>query len=376
MGLQFGELQRLSQLLQVLDMKKMIFILMIVLLATNSFALSLDTEPEECQTVDFYKPSTWISCGLAKTYKNAIEFLLTPLEQITEAFGNLMLINIDINTLAPYWSKINYIASAFLVIVIIYAGYLWLFAAIDTEKRRIAKQQTLDLIYVVIFINLSLIFGWLVLTLTNSLISYVWSAFLNQKISELTITEMILNGASTLILMFLYVLVLIIIGIPFFIKIITRHLLVMILIVLLPIIILLYYFTPTKQFGKKMMEILVINSFFPFIWMLVFAMGKVVVDVLKALYLPIDLGLLSFLAFTSTLYVNNKLYKEIGLNFDVASPVTYTYQSVREIYKQVPRGMKPDFSRIGSRIRDKWNSSRDVRYDNVQDTIGNVVDRR
>lgn len=357
-------------------MKKLIFFIMIILLASNTLALSLDEEPQECQDVDFYKPSTWISCGLAKMYKNAIEFLLTPLEQVTEAFGNLMIIDIDINTLAPYWAKINYIASAFLVLMIIYAGYLWLFAALDAEKRRLAKQQTLDLIYVAIFINLSLIFGWLVLNVTNSLVAYVWKSFLGQKISDLTVTEIVLNGASTFILMVLYVIVLLIIGIPFFIKIITRHLLVMLLIVLLPIIVILYYFTPTKQFGKKMIEILVINSFFPFIWMLVFAMGKIVVNVLKGLFLPVDFGVLSFLALTSTLYVNNKLYKEIGLNFDVASPITYTYQSVKEIYGRVPRGIREDIRNFGGRVRDRWNSRRDIPYAAVQDPIGDAVDRR
>ena len=149
----------------------------------------------------------------------------------------------------------------------------------------------------------------------------------------------------------------------------------MILIVLLPIIIILYYFTPTKQFGKKLIEVLVINSFFPFIWMLVFAMGKVVVDVLKALYLPVDFGFLSFLALTSTLYVNNKLYKEIGLNFDVASPITYTYQSVREITRQVPKDVRQDLRSMGGRIRDRWNASRDIQYNNAQDPIGNVLDK-
>ena len=356
--------------------KKLFSILLILfLLIPLSHALSLDTEPEECQSVDFYKPSTWISCGLAKMYKNAIEFLLTPLEQITEAFGNLMLINIDINTLAPYWSKINYIASAFLVIVIIYAGYLWLFAAIDTEKRRIAKQQTLDLIYVVIFINLSLIFGWLLILTTNSLVAYVWQSFLNQSISELSVREIILNGASTFILMLLYLIVFLIIGIPFFIKIITRHLVVMLLIILLPLIILLYYFTPTKQFGKKLIEILVINSLFPFIWMLIFAMGKIVVDVLQALYLPVDLGILSFLALTSTLYVNNKLYKQIGLNFDIASPVTQTYHSVRQVYNKVPGKMKTDIKQFGGRLRERWNQRKDVPYGSFKDTIGEAVER-
>jgi len=356
-------------------MKKIIFIIMMVLLATNSLALSLDEEPEECLIVEFYEPSTWMSCGLAKMYQNAVDFLIMPLEQITEVFGELMTIEIDINLLAPFWAKVNYIASAFMVLLIIYIGYLWIFAAIDTEKRRLAKQQTVDLVYIVFFINLSLIFGWLLITITNSIVSYVWESFLNQQISELSIREIVLSGASTFILMFLYVIVFLVIGIPFFIKIITRHLVVMILIVLLPIIIILYYFIPTKQFGKKLIEILVINAFFPFIWMLVFAMGKVVVDVLQATFLPSDYGILSFLALTSTLYVNNKLYKQMGLNFDIASPVTYTVQNVRKIYNQVPKKMRTDIKQMGGRIKEKWNANKDISYRGFRDTIGEVVDR-
>ena len=175
--------------------------------------------------------------------------------------------------------------------------------------------------------------------------------------------------------MFLYILVFLFIGIPFFIKIITRHLVVMILICMLPIIIILYYFAPTKQFGKKLIEILVINSIFPFIWMLIFAMGKVVVSVIQGLFLPVDLGILSFLALTSTLYVNNKLYKRIGLNFDIASPVTYTIKSVQKIYKQVPAKMKSDIKQFGGRIKDRWNAKKDISYSGYRDTLGEAVER-
>ena len=354
---------------------KLVLLLLILLVIPLSFALSLDEEPEECENVEFIKPSTWMGCGLAKMYQNAVDFLIMPLEQVTEAFGELMTIKIDIAMLGPYWAKINYIASAFIVLMIIYTGYLWIFSAVDAEKRRMAKQQTIDLIYVAFFINLSLIFGWLLIEITNSIVAYVWQSFLNQQISDMTIREIILNGASTFVLMFLYVIVFIIIGIPFFIKIITRHLVVMILICLLPIIIILYYFTPTKQFGKKLIEILIINSLFPFIWMIIFAMGKVVVNVIQALFLPVDLGVLSFLAVTSTLYVNNKLYKQIGLNFDIATPVTSTVYSVKKIYRQVPKKMREDVKQFGGRIRDKWNSNRDISYKDYRDTIGEAVDK-
>jgi len=354
---------------------KLSLLLLILLIIPISFALSLDEEPEECQDVEFYRPSTWMGCGLARMYQNAVDFLITPIEQVTEVFGEFMTIQIDISTLGPYWAKINYIASAFIVLLIIYTGYLWIFSAVDAEKRRIAKQQTIDLIYVALFINLSLIFGWLLITITNSIVIYVWNSFLNQQISELTIREIILNGASTFILMLLYVIVFILIGIPFFIKIITRHLVVMILTCMLPIIIILYYFTPTKQFGRKLIEILIINSFFPFIWMLIFAMGKVVVNVIKDMFLPVDFGVISFLAVASTLYVNNKLYKQIGLNFDIASPVTTTYTSVKKIYKQVPKKMRADVKRFGGKIRDSWNSRKDVPYGSFRDTIGEAVDR-
>ena len=355
---------------------KLVCLLLVILLVIPlSFGLSLDEEPEECEDVTFYNPATWMGCGLAKMYQNAVDFLIMPLEQVTEAFGELMTIEIDISTLGPYWAKINYIASAFIVLMILYAGYLWIFSAVDAEKRRLAKQQTLDLIYVVIFINLSLIFGWLLIEITNSIVSYVWGAFLNQQISDLSITEIILNGASTFILMMLYLIVFIVIGIPFFIKIITRHLVVMILICLLPIIIILYYFAPTKQFGKKLIEILVINAAFPFIWMLIFAMGKVVVSAIHAMFLPIDLGILSFLALTSTLYVNNKLYTQLGLNFNVASPIMYTVHSVKTIYKQVPKKMKSDMKHFGGRMKDKWNAGKDVSYSSYRDPIGEAVER-
>ncbi|MEA2037411.1 MAG: hypothetical protein U9O94_07920 [Nanoarchaeota archaeon] len=358
-----------------MNYKKLILLLVTLLVIPLSFALSLDEEPEECQDVEFIRPSTWMGCGLAKMYQNAVGFLITPVEQITEAFGELMIIQIDISTLGPYWAKINYVASAFIVLMIIYAGYMWMFSAIDAEKRKIAKQQTIDLIYVIIFVNLSLIFGWLLIEITNSIVTYVWRAFLNQQISDLTVTEIILNGASTFILMFLYVIVFILIGIPFFIKIISRHLVVMILICLLPIIILLYYFTPTKQFGKKLIEVLIINSVFPFVWMLVFAMGKVAVNVIQDLFLPVDFGILSFLALTSTLYINNKLYKQIGLNFDIASPVTYTVQSVKKIYTKVPGKMKSDVRQFRDRVKERWNSKKDIPYGGYDDTIGSVVDK-
>jgi hypothetical protein len=357
-------------------MKRITLILLfIVILMPFAYALNLDDEPEECEDTEFYRPSTWMGCGLAKMYQNAVDFLIMPLEQITEVFGELMTLEVDIATLGPYWAKINYIASALIVLMIIYTGYLWMFSAIDTEKRRIVKQQTIDLLYVIFFINLSLIFGWLLLETTNSLLAYVWRSFLNQSISDFTVREIIVNGASTFILMLLYLIVLLIIGIPFFIKIITRHLVVMILICMLPIIIILYYFTPTKQYGKKLIEILVINSVFPFIWMLVFAMGKVVVDVIQAMFIPISLGTLSFLGLTASLYVNNKLYKQIGLNFDIATPVTSTIHSVKTIYKQVPGKMKSDIKNLKGRLSERWNRNKDVSYKSYRDTIGDVVDR-
>jgi len=355
--------------------KPLVLLLLILLVVPLINALSLDEEPQECQDVKFYSPSTWISCGLAKMYQNAVNFLIMPLEQVSEGFGKLMTIEISISTLGPYWAKVNYMASAFMVLLILYAGYLWLFAAIDGEKRRLAKEQTLNLIYLIFFINLSLIFAWLLMMITNSFVGYVWNSFLNQEISDLSIRDMILNGASNLVLMLLYVLVLLIIGIPFFIKIITRHLVVMMLICLLPIIILLYYFSPTRQFGKKLIEILAVNAVFPFIWMLVFAMGKVVVNVIQALFLPVDLGLLTFLALTSTLYVNNTLYKKIGLNFDIAGPVAYTFQSVKRVYTQVPSKMKSDMKQFGSRIKDRWNSKKDISYFGNSDSLGEAVDK-
>jgi len=64
---QFSLVSKMSQTTKLFSI-----LLILLLLIPLSHALSLDTEPSECQTVDFYKPSTWISCGLAKI-KNLIK---------------------------------------------------------------------------------------------------------------------------------------------------------------------------------------------------------------------------------------------------------------------------------------------------------------
>lgn len=348
-------------------------ILFSLLLASVS-ALELDTEPEACRTAEFTSPTSWISCGLAKTYQNFADFLIVPLEQITESFGQLMIINIDTALLKPYWSKIRFLSSFLIIIMLMYAGYQFMFSAIEAERRKLAKQQLRDLIYVLLFVNLSLVFGSVLFQISNGLISYVWHSFLNEQISSMTVGNIVINGTSTLILAVFYLIVLLFIGIPFFIKIITRHLVVMALICLLPIIIILYYFIPTKQYGRKLLEILLINAFFPFLWMLIFAMGKIAVDVLQATLLPVNFGLLSFLALTATLYVNNRLYKQIALNFDISTPFTQTVHNIRTAYTKMPEGFKQRVRSTGGKVIDAFQKNREINYHKYKDPLGETLD--
>lgn len=320
-------------------------------------------------------PSTWVSCGLAKTYQSIIDFLVTPMEQITETFGRLMMLDIHFSYLGPYWARFSYIASALVVLLLIYAGYLMLFGAIDAEKRRAAKKQLIDLLYIIFFINISLLLGWLLLQSFNGLLAFIWKSFLNEKIVDMPLSKIIINAGSTLLLAVLYLIVFIFIGIPFFLKIITRHLVVMILLVTLPITIILYYFTPTKPYGRKLLELLAINIAFPFIWMLIFAMAKVAVNVIEATFLPISFGTLQFLSLTAALYANNKLYKTIGLNFDIASPVTETIRSVKSVYRQIPPGMKSDFQKFRERWKERSWRKKEFSYKDYRDPIGDAVER-
>jgi hypothetical protein len=159
--------------------KKLICIGLLLLVIPLAFAIELDDIPQECEETEFMKPATWMSCGLAKTYQSFFDFLLVPMEQLTEVFGELMILDIHFSSLGPYRARFNYLAMAFVVVLIVYAGYLWLFAAIDTEKRRIAKKQTLDLVYIIFFINISLLLGWLLLQTANGAAAYLWRALLN-----------------------------------------------------------------------------------------------------------------------------------------------------------------------------------------------------
>jgi len=344
-------------------MKFKIFPILVILILTLPSVLAIELDdPESCEDVDFYRPVSWIKCWIDRTYQRNVETLFTPLDQLTEGFGELMTMEISFSTISNYWAKMNYLASALLVVVIIYTGYLWIFSSIDIEKKNIAKQQTINIVYILIFVNLTLVFGVLLFNFANNITAYLWESFLNESITDFTLTEMIITGVENLLLSVLYIIVLLFVGIPFFIKIISRLLFSLVFIVLSPFIVILYFFTPTQHIGGKLGRLWLINIFFPFIWMLVFAMGKVVIVVLVAMHLPIPQTLLTFLVFTATLWLNNRLYKSLALNFDLATPITETYKTVKTVYKQTPKTFRDGIKQAKGRIIDQYNSMKDVSY--------------
>jgi len=302
--------------------KKLICLLLVILLVMPlSFALDLIEDPPSCENTAWYKPSTWFPCLSDKAIQHNMISLHGPAFLFETFLTQLSIASFDASAIAPYWAKMNYLAGCFFVIVMVYTGYLLIFSAVDIRKRINAKKQLWNLFLIILFANLSLSIALLILELSNVLTRYFWTTILNEQLSAHSIMEIIYGMQP--ILSLLYLLIFLIFGIPFLIKIIARIIILIAFLAALPLIVTFNFFLPTQHFGFKFIKLFLINAFFPIIWILVFKFGKIIVSIIGAgNFLAAELA--EILVFAGCLYLNSYLYKAFAFNISLGTAVSKT----------------------------------------------------
>ena len=301
-------------------MIKLIQLVVIFVLLINSVnALELIEDPPSCADTKWYKPSTWFPCMSDKAIQHNMIKLQGPAFQFETFLIQLSIASFDAKTILPYWVKMNYLAGILFLVVVAYAGYLFLFSSIDISKRIQAKQQVWNIFLIILFTNLSLFLALLILEISNLITRYIWTSMLNEQIAAKSMVEIIY--AVSPILSIFYFLIFLIFGIPLLVKMVARFVILIAFLAALPLIVTLNFFLPTRQFGVKFIRLFFINAFFPILWILVFLFGKIVVDVINAQSL-LGEGLAEILVFAGALYLNNYLYKALALNFSLRHTVS------------------------------------------------------
>jgi len=309
--------------------KIILWVTMLVLVFSSVNALQLVEDPPSCENSVWFMPSTWFPCLSDKTIQHNMIKLHGPAFQFETFLTQLSIISFDAATILPFWVKMNYIAGIVFAVVVGYAGYLFLFSSISTNKRIMAKKQVWNIFLIILFSNLSLSLALLILELSNIMTRYFWTTILNEQISTNSIVEIIY--AATPILSLLYFLIFLIFGIPLLISMVARVIILITFLAALPLIVTFNFFLPTQHFGLKFIKLFFINAFFPIIWILVFKFGNVIVTIISGSMLVAPLA--QVLVFASTLYLNNYLYKTLAYNFSLKSAVSKAVGYAATIWK-------------------------------------------
>jgi hypothetical protein len=295
-----------------------LFLLVAVLIAYPVLALDLIEDPPSCEDTKWFNPTTWFPCLSDKAIQHNMVKLHGPAFEFETMLTELSIVSFEPSAIAPYWAKMNYLAGIIFTIVIAYTGYLFIFSSIDIRKRIKAKKQVWNIFLIILLTNISLGLALLVLEIANVFTRYIWTTMLHEKITERTIMQIIF-GVQPVLSVF-YLLIFLIFGIPFLVKIIARIIILIGFLSALPIIITFNFFLPTKDFGKRFVRLFFINAFFPVIWILVFMFGKVILNIISGGIVVAELA--GLLVFAGCLFLNNYLYKTLAFNLSVKTVVT------------------------------------------------------
>lgn len=309
----------------------MVLFILLVLLTPTALAAELET-PESCDNTQWYNPETWFPCF----FESGLAAQMNSLYDMGSLFENLLTklstVSIPISEILPYWAKLNYLAGFFFILVLIYTGYLFIFSAVDLQRKVQAKKQMWNVFLIILFSNLSIFFAALVLELSSLITNLFWSILLQEQISNQSMMGIIFSLNPIVAL--LYFTIFLVFGIPLLFKMLIRIIILIVCVAMSPLIVVTYFFLPTKEFGAQWVKIFFINAFFPVIWILVFTFGKIITNILIGDMLFVA-DMAHIFVFAATLYLNNYLYKKLALDLSLKTIASKTVTVAVTIYKAV-----------------------------------------
>lgn len=248
-------------------LKKLLLILLLILILIPCVYAEDNGEDDE-------------SCGflgLGCLPKLFFEFVLKivnlPLQPLLFLVKKLLADEVNIDILKSFWSIIVYIISMLYGLLFMFSGVNLMISGYDAEKRDRAKQWLQNTLVMIFLVQTSFFFYKLLLELTTTLTSSVInmidkSFFLLTADSLLNIGLEILMGLSYAVVLIIAIIVLSI-----------RYLLVAFGVVALPLGIFLYFFPPSKQYGKLIVQFIIVATIIPFVDALILLMGSQIIDV-------------------------------------------------------------------------------------------------
>lgn len=262
---------------------KNIAIIILIALAVVPLAAAEDIMGQDCEEAYLFEPGSQIRCEVetkfniwTELFVEANEFIMEGVKESTTGYRD---VSVDHPEIKEIKANILLIANALAVLVLTYAGYIWIVSATDPKKRDQARRQLTSGIYMLIFLNAGFFIANLGYELGTNVASYLesdteeffeetpWIKLKNEypgndveatysKFSSLAVVSpvLLISGWAYTSLMYL------------------RNMVILLLLAIAPLIVVLLFFEPTKPYGVILALLYGIELFLP---VLFFPMFKI-----------------------------------------------------------------------------------------------------
>ncbi|MFH0970156.1 MAG: hypothetical protein V1776_01715 [Candidatus Diapherotrites archaeon] len=190
-------------------------------------------------------------------FKGSLVGFNDPLMQLSQT---LLTSNPDPSGLYGWWQSMVIVISSFYLLIFLFVGLLFLFSALNLEKRMEAKEWLKNAFTMIILVNLSFVIYGLILELATAITQYMWISGFQNFFDTSALSEM---SAATLLI---YGLAVLLTAITLF----VRHIFLLIGVVLFPLAIFLYYVPPLQSWGRMILNLIGFALFMQFLDVVIF----------------------------------------------------------------------------------------------------------
>jgi hypothetical protein len=204
------------------------------------------------------------SCIPEKIFEYFLSVLNAPLQPLLNWIHDLLTEPVNTNLFSSIWSIIVYILSLFYGLFLLFIGFKFLLAGYSPEQRENAKKNLANIIIMMVLVQSSFILYSIILQIAGGLTSGVFN-LISPDFFILTIDNLP-NIALQFTLVLPYVAQLLIT----LILLVLRYVLVCAGIVLFPIGIFCYFIEPLQNYGKLILNTLIVIIIMPFFYTIIF----------------------------------------------------------------------------------------------------------
>jgi hypothetical protein len=216
--------------------------------------------------------SNLATCLPEKLFEYLLAIINAPFQPLLDAINALMTQPVNIHIFESLWVIIVYIISMFYGIFLLFAGFNFMISGYDAAKRENAKEWLKNTVLMILFVQASFLIYELVVEVGALLAAGVMD-IIDPHFFLLT-ADSITNIGLELLLGMFYGIILVITVV----FLALRYLLVAVGVLFFPFALFFYFIPPLQEYGKALLNILLIIIFVPFFNALILFAASALLD--------------------------------------------------------------------------------------------------